>query len=341
MDNSIRVAIIVPIYNVEKYVAKCIQSLVNQTYKNITIIAIDDGSPDNSSEIVDQFAKEDSRIRLIKKENGGYGSALEIGIQNFESDYFLICDPDDWLLPNAVETLVKRACEDDLDIVIGDKFNVYEENGDKMYQKTFSSDMNIKDKYVYSTKQEIQRLSLGQVSPHAKLYRTSLVKNIKLPHYVSYTDFELFILALSRATRVEYIEIPLAYYLIDRPGNSNTFLKPEKINDYLKVWKSTMNQLPKEVGDDGLLFRMFLQLKYTLNEYAKIKDLNFKDIYFKKILACLSEIILSKKNVFHGEKIVGNESIMAKSIDIFLLNSRTYKIAAMALVRKERIKSSK
>ena len=100
-----KVTIVVPIYNVEKYVAKCLDSLIKQTFKDIEIWAISDGSPDNSVNIVKRYAAKDDRVKCIEKENGGYGSVLEYAIKNIKTDYFLICDPDDWISDEAIETL--------------------------------------------------------------------------------------------------------------------------------------------------------------------------------------------------------------------------------------------
>ena len=92
-----KVSIIVPIYNVEKYVSKCLDSLTRQTFSDIEILAVSDGSPDNSKEIVLKYAEKDKRVKFIEKENGGYGSVLETAIARIESEYFMVCDPDDWL----------------------------------------------------------------------------------------------------------------------------------------------------------------------------------------------------------------------------------------------------
>ena len=94
MERS-KVTIIVPIYNVEKYVSKCLDSLINQTMDEIEVFAIIDGSPDNSIDIVKKYASMDSRIKCFDKENGGYGSVLEYALDKIETEYFLICDPDD------------------------------------------------------------------------------------------------------------------------------------------------------------------------------------------------------------------------------------------------------
>ena len=119
------ITIIIPTYNVENYIEKCLKSIEQQTYKNFEAWVIDDGSPDNSKEIAKKFVKKDSRFKLKQKENGGYGSVLEYAIRNIKTEYFLICDPDDWLKKDALENLYKFARNNNLDIAIGDKYEVY------------------------------------------------------------------------------------------------------------------------------------------------------------------------------------------------------------------------
>ena len=131
-----KVSIIVPIYNVEEYLRKCLDSLVSQTFKDIEIWAISDGSPDNSVSIMKEYAKKDSRVKCIEKENGGYGSVLEYAIKNITTPYFLICDPDDWLKEDAIEVLYKKATTDNLDIVVGSKYLVYNDNSEEVYDNS-------------------------------------------------------------------------------------------------------------------------------------------------------------------------------------------------------------
>ena len=101
-----KVTIVVPIYNVEKYLPKCLDSLISQTFKDIEIWAISDGSPDNSVKIIKEYEKKDKRVKCIEKENGGYGSVLEYAIKNIKTKYFLICDPDDWISEDAIEVFI-------------------------------------------------------------------------------------------------------------------------------------------------------------------------------------------------------------------------------------------
>ena len=91
------ISVIVPVYNVEKYLNRCVQSIVDQTYKNLEIILVDDGSPDHCPQMCDAWAKKDSRIQVIHKKNGGVASARNMGIKNSRGKYFAFIDPDDFI----------------------------------------------------------------------------------------------------------------------------------------------------------------------------------------------------------------------------------------------------
>ena len=107
MSNNPLVSIIVPVYKVEKYLNNCLQSLVNQVYKNIEILLIDDGSPDNSGAICDEWEKKDNRIKVIHKKNEGVSAARNLGIQEARGKYFVCVDSDDYVKPNYVENLIR------------------------------------------------------------------------------------------------------------------------------------------------------------------------------------------------------------------------------------------
>ena len=114
------VSVIVPIYNVEKYLRRCIDSIINQTYRNIEVILIDDGSLDNCPKICDDYKKLDNRIKAIHKKNGGLSSARNNGIELSTGDYLLFVDSDDYLTNNAIETMLKKIGDSDL-LIFGHK----------------------------------------------------------------------------------------------------------------------------------------------------------------------------------------------------------------------------
>ena len=110
------ISVIIPIYNVEKYLSKCIESVINQSYKNLEIILVDDGSPDRCGEICDEYAQKDARIRVIHKENGGLSSARNAGLEICQGEYISFIDSDDFVSPYFIEILYKGIVKCDADI---------------------------------------------------------------------------------------------------------------------------------------------------------------------------------------------------------------------------------
>lgn len=269
-----KVTIVVPIYNVEKYLPKCLDSLINQTFKDIEIWAISDGSPDNSVKIIKDYVKKDKRVKCIEKENGGYGSVLEYAIKNMKTKYFLICDPDDWISEDAVEILYNAAEKNNLDIVYGGYYFVYS-NSDKVVYTDGASYKNIfvpKSNKVYSGN-DVFKFSFLTPSPHAKLYRTEISKGIIFPHKVSFTDWILYLVSLMNCKRIMHINKGLAYYLIDREGNSVSDVNPKIADYHYKVFSSVIEQYKaKKITIDAFYYRMFLHFVYINSEISRINN---------------------------------------------------------------------
>ena len=117
-----KVSVIVPVYNVERYIAKCLDSILAQTLEDIEIICIDDGSTDNSGMILDQYASKDERVRVRHKKNSGYGAAMNVGIAMAEGEYVGIVESDDRIADDMYETLYKAARDNKLDMVKSDAY---------------------------------------------------------------------------------------------------------------------------------------------------------------------------------------------------------------------------
>lgn len=117
MNKKIKVSVIVPVYNVEKYLSRCVDSIINQTLKEIEIILVDDGSPDQSPQICDEYALKDERIQVIHKLNNGVSSARNAGLKVAQGDYIFFVDSDDWLELDGLQLLYDKAIEYDVDFV--------------------------------------------------------------------------------------------------------------------------------------------------------------------------------------------------------------------------------
>ena len=126
-----KVSVVVPIYKVERYLGNCIESLIGQTLKDIEIILVDDGSPDNCPSICDEYAAKDGRIKVIHKPNGGVSAARNDGLKAATGEYIIFCDSDDWMELDAFEVLYEAATTNDSDIAIGDVYMTYGDGGNK------------------------------------------------------------------------------------------------------------------------------------------------------------------------------------------------------------------
>ena len=123
----IKFSIVIPCYKVEQYLPKCVESLCNQTLKDVEIILVDDGSPDNSGRICDEWAAKDERIKVIHKNNGGVSAARNDGLKIAQGEYVLFCDSDDWMDEDALNNLYQAGIQNNADIVIGDVSQVFGE----------------------------------------------------------------------------------------------------------------------------------------------------------------------------------------------------------------------
>ena len=131
MQQDILVSVIVPVYNVEAYLGRCVDSILAQTYCNLEVILVDDGTKDNCDRICDDYAAGDPRIRVIHKENGGLSSARNAGIDIARGEYLVFVDSDDWIEPDAVESLLSAALAHQVELVVGGRFDVKAKTGEK------------------------------------------------------------------------------------------------------------------------------------------------------------------------------------------------------------------
>ncbi len=178
--NIANVSVVVPVYNVEKYLDRCIESIVNQTYTNLEIILIDDGSPDNCPKMCDDWAKKDNRIKVIHKENGGQADARNLGLEISAGEYISFVDSDDYCEKTQIEKCLKNALENNSDVVI---FSWNIDNGGKItpvhfeLEKLYSNNKAVKEnllKSFYTNK------NIGLFGPWNKLYKAEFLKKNNL-----------------------------------------------------------------------------------------------------------------------------------------------------------------
>ena len=177
-----KITVIVPVYNVENYLNKCLDSLINQTYKNLEIIVINDGSIDNSGTICQEYAQKDNRIVYIEKENGGQSEARNMGLDRMTGSYVTFVDSDDWVELDYVEILYKKITKYQADIAVGNYYSFNEAEGmyyfhifgDSYYEKVYDNVSIFENLYE---SQEMKSFAL--ISVWGKLYKADLFKQLR------------------------------------------------------------------------------------------------------------------------------------------------------------------
>ena len=197
------VSIIVPIYNVENYLEKCLTSILAQSYSQIEVLMINDGSTDNSLEIMDDFSKKDSRFLSFTKENGGLSDARNYGIEHATGEYLVFVDSDDYIVSTFVEDLLYNLIDSNTDISVGDMTYLYE-NGNK----EFASGGN----FEIESFAENEMLLLINNSACNKLYKKYLFDIIRFPKGLWYEDLATIPIVVAKANSISKVNKELYIY---------------------------------------------------------------------------------------------------------------------------------
>lgn len=179
-----KVSVIIPVYNDEKYLKQCVESVRNQSYSNLEIILVNDGSTDNSLAICEELRQNDDRVRVLNRVNSGVGSSRNAGLAMATGDYVLFVDNDDWLLPDHIKNLYQLLKKNNADIAVGN-FLFFNEK-DAKFGIVVTDDMYFEKNYTPQEWFKVQYMSAYNMSmiftvPWCKLYRRSLFKNIAYP----------------------------------------------------------------------------------------------------------------------------------------------------------------
>jgi glycosyltransferase involved in cell wall biosynthesis len=207
------VSIIVPVYNAEKYLDRCIDSILRQDYQDIELILVNDGSKDGSREIIDRYASEDSRVVAVHKENGGVSSTRNKGLELAKGEYIQFVDADDWLPFDATKLLVRAMEENDAEMVIGDFYRVVD---DKVSKKGSINTPGLITRNLYADKMMLTPADLYYGVLWNKLYRHDLIRehDIKMDENISYCEDVIFNLEyLLHISRIQVLKAPVYYYV--------------------------------------------------------------------------------------------------------------------------------
>lgn len=240
ISNNPLVSIIVPIYKVENYLHRCVDSILQQTYSNLEIILVDDGSPDQCPQICDKYASIDSRIKVIHKKNGGLSDARNYALDIMKGDYVTFVDSDDYIANNMIELFMQSILTHQCAMVvcgvniIDAKQNIYDKR-------------NI-DKSQLFTGAEITKQIIKDNFPHnfawGKLYKSTLFNDIRFPKGRYYEDIATIYKLTAKCKNIFCLSNNLYFYFLGREGNITSELSTSKaIKSYLDVIQSECERL--------------------------------------------------------------------------------------------------
>lgn len=282
------VSIIVPVYKVEQYLKRCMDSVLNQTYKNIEVILVNDGSPDNCPALCDEYAKIDSRVRVIHKENGGLSSARNVALDSVKGDYIFFVDSDDWLALDTLEVL-NEYLEKDYDMISFQRTYLTEE---KVVEK---GEKNPKDMDV---SQYIDASFLGRYDffVTTKIFKAEVFNNVRFLEGRNYEDLEIMHRLFLNMKKVVGLDYFLYYYWKGNEGAITNTITMKNIQDHYlsanEIYHASKKYLEDRGKDASNIVAWYkVEMSQLYIDYLKSTD---KDVeLFAKIK---SEIIKEKVN---------------------------------------------
>lgn len=266
----IDISIIVPIYNAEKYLKKCLESLVGQSKKELEFILVNDGSTDKSEDIIKQY--KDKRIKYFKNKNQGIGKTRNFGIDRSSGKYIMFVDSDDYLDKDACKLLFDEAENNKLDVVICDYYKVINDKIEKEKLIDFKPT---------TLRKRPNLLNDINLSPWNKLYRRTLINenNIRFVEDLKYEDAPFVCQALDKATKIGKVNRCLNYYVIR--SNSETTVRDERVFDILKIVDKIRNYFKGKKYIKESLDKLTVRIitNYTIQQRVQLdKKLGMKFI---------------------------------------------------------------
>lgn len=275
----VKISVIIPVYNVEKYIRECVESVLNQTFKDIEIIAVNDGTKDNSIKIIEEYLS-DGRLKIINKENGGLSSARNEGMKVARGEYIYFIDSDDFIEKDVLEVLYKNLESEKLDIVFSN-FSFYNDKTkkEKKAKFTFPFEEKINKGYYFLYNGE-------EINVWNRLYRKEFLEkyNFKFIEGIIYEDQDFGFKTILLAENIKYIENYGYKYRVGREGSIMSSQKKEKSLKSVQILKKELKNFFSNI---------------QLNEFQKIR------VYFKLL------------SLEFWEKELKNEKIIAEEIEKF------------------------
>lgn len=315
MEN-IKISIIIPMYNVEKYIAKCVQSILAQKYSNYEIIVVDDGSKDNSNTIVKSFNS--PLIKIIEKENGGLSSARNEGVKYATGDYIWFVDGDDYIEDNALDRIYEVLKKEKLNVV---SCNYYKDYGYKKILMKDDIDWN-----------DMKQMPLINTSACTKIIKTSFYRefNFSFPEGKIYEDLAIMPYIMAKAGKIELIKEPL-YNYVYRP---NSIMTQRVFKDNRDDKFFAIDNLYKEFSNGDILNMYkseleYLTIKHLLIVYSTEILPYSKGIYYKRCERVLKYLEGNNSKWFENEYL--KKASAATKVYVWLFRKKLFYLCKIAL----------
>ena len=317
-----KISVIVPVYNVEQYLERCVDSIISQTYTNLEIILVNDGSTDNSGKLCDELAKKDERIRVIHKENGGLSDARNRGIDEAESDLVGFIDSDDYIDSDMYEVLLKNLNNTDADLSMCALYDVY--------NNTPEAQVANKETWELSSEQAIKMVmeaKILSVTAVNKLYRKSLFTDLKFEVGKIAEDAFIMIKLLDKCEKIVATN-EKKYYYVHRENSITTQKFSTKFLNVIEAYEQNSNIISEKYPKlkDVAQTRMNWAYFYVLDRLLLDDNYNDKELENKLIsyLKNYRKDILNDPLFTKGRKIGFIALLLSRNLYRKLIEKRGY-----------------
>lgn len=299
------VSVIIPVYNVQKYLEQCINSVLSQTYNNIEIIAVDDGSTDKSGNILDKYGSLNANCKVYHITNSGVSAARNVAKEKALGEWVLFLDSDDYLEPDCIETLIKAGMESDADIVVSNYYLL--KNSDTRRKLNYYN-----DEIISSGLQGIEKIFLTSAVVWGKLYKREIVDSITFDPRYSIGEDGLALFEMIKNSTIRFIPNSLYNYII-RPGSATSNYFEKRLYEGVEssvLLKNKMIEFNPELKE--LANYRVQRSVYILN--GKIRN-NCNDVDLKKEMnRKLKEVLKSSYSIIYKNKYVGKKMHMRLAV---------------------------
>lgn len=307
MTQDYLISIIIPVYKVEKYLDRCVSSVVNQTYKNLEIILVDDGSPDNCPQMCDEWSKKDCRIKVIHKENGGLANARNSGIEKFTGDYVMFADSDDYLEPDMVEFLLDLSVKYDADVSRCGFFFNYENDGSESVSENDTEILKLdRDDRII----DLATSGFGGTAWN-KLYKASIIKN---NHYDKKDGCSEDIMhnyrVYKQAEKTVFYDVPKYHYVIRNDSITNN----EFSYGAFDIIRAKRIILDEQKGNEKTL--PYAVRGYIMSAFIVLSGCIQNNKFQKEKQELINDILSYKKEIFKSNLYSKNDKIKVLILSI-------------------------